>query len=228
MHGFSLLGMIRDMGWPARAVGLLLVAMAIYYVAVAAERLSALSTARNLSMRFVLQLREKLRAGDLKAALALASAPPGSPLARLAAAALSEHEEALAARAKNPSFDVVDAVDRAVERARERELADLRRGLSGLATVATAAPFVGLFGTVMGIMNAFSSMASQGGGLQAVSGGISEALITTAAGLAVAIASVMTFNHFTTRVEELLVDMNEVGGELVAFVLKREPGAIAK
>jgi biopolymer transport protein ExbB/TolQ len=213
---FSLVGMIKDMGWPARIVGIVLIVMAIYFIAVALERLFTFLNARSRSFGFVIGLRDRMRGRDVKAALALAKNPPFSPLSRLVGAGLEEYLDSK----DLPEFDVADAVQRALERVRERELADLRRGLSGLATIASAAPFVGLFGTVVGIITAFQSMATQGGGLQAVSGGISEALVTTAAGLFVAIPAVVVFNYFTNKVDEFAVDMNEVSGELVAFVLK--------
>ena len=97
----------------------------------------------------------------------------------------------------------------------------LLRGLGGLASIATAAPFIGLFGTVIGIINAFRSMAATGaGGLGAVSAGISEALFTTATGLLVAIPAVMMFNYFTNSIEAFVVDMNDVSSELLSYVLR--------
>jgi biopolymer transport protein ExbB/TolQ len=119
-------------------------------------------------------------------------------------------------------MESIDAVNRALDRVKEREIADLRRGLSFLATVASSAPFVGLFGTVIGIITAFQKMGLEGGGLQAVSAGIAEALITTAFGLLVAIIAVWLFNFFTTRVEAFVVDMNDVSSELVDTMLKLE------
>src|SRR4029079_1404220 len=108
-----------------------------------------------------------------------------------------------------------------IERTKEREIADLKRGLGGLASISSAAPFIGLFGTVVGIINAFRSMAATGqGGLGAVSAGISEALFTTAVGLLVAIPAVMTFNYFSTVIERYTVDMNGIGSELISFVLR--------
>jgi biopolymer transport protein ExbB/TolQ len=99
--------------------------------------------------------------------------------------------------------------------------ADLRRGLSGLATVASSAPFVGLLGTVLGIITAFQLMATSGsGGLASVSAGISEALITTAFGLLVAIPALMMYNYLTNRVEEMSVDIADASNELVDFFLK--------
>src|SRR5229473_2509739 len=107
------------------------------------------------------------------------------------------------------------------EQLKSREVASLKKGLGGLASISSAAPFIGLFGTVVGIINAFRAMASTGqGGLGAVSAGISEALFTTAAGLLVAIPAVMSFNYFTNTIESFVVDMNEVSSELLSFVLR--------
>lgn len=222
---FSLVEMWKQMGWPARVIVVVLLIMSIYFVAIAVERLVKFIQARSLSLRFVLGLRDKLRARDVKAALAYAKVEPQSPIAKVVASALEEYQEGLAALAKIGTdevgdFDIVDAVNRAIERTKEREIADLRRGLSGLATIASAAPFVGLLGTVLGIITAFQKMSSEGGGLNSVAGGISEALVTTAFGLAVAIPSVMVFNYFTNRVDDFVVDMNDVSSELISFVLK--------
>ena len=113
---------------------------------------------------------------------------------------------------------VVDGVGRSMERVKERELANMRRGLSVLATISSSAPFVGLFGTVFGIITAFQHMADPskgGGGLATVSAGISEALLTTAVGLAVAIVSVWFYNYFIDRVDELTIDVDETAGEML-------------
>jgi biopolymer transport protein ExbB/TolQ len=99
----------------------------------------------------------------------------------------------------------------------------MRRGLSALATIASSAPFVGLFGTVFGIITAFQNMADPskgGGGLATVSAGISEALLTTAVGLAVAIVSVWFYNYFTARVEELTIDVDETAGEILDTMVR--------
>ena len=113
----------------------------------------------------------------------------------------------------------MDAVNRALERVKERETTNLRKGLGGLATVASAAPFVGLLGTVIGIMNAFGKL-SGGGGMDVVGPGISEALVNTAIGLGVAIPAAMFYNFYTGLVERFVVDMNDVSSEFVGYVLK--------
>ena len=98
----------------------------------------------------------------------------------------------------------------------------MKRGLGGLATIGSTAPFVGLFGTVMGILNAFKGISEQKAtGLGAVAGGISEALVTTAFGLLVAIPAVMMFNYLTGRVEAFDVEMDNSSSELIDYFLKR-------
>ncbi|MEO5770189.1 MAG: MotA/TolQ/ExbB proton channel family protein, partial [Polyangia bacterium] len=120
-------------------------------------------------------------------------------------------------------YDVVDGAVRAMERTKDRELANLRRGLPVLATVSSSAPFVGLFGTVGGIITAFQKLADPakgGGGIGTVSAGIAEALVTTAVGLGVAIIAVWFYNYFTARVDDLIVDMDETASELVDSIIK--------
>jgi biopolymer transport protein ExbB/TolQ len=126
-------------------------------------------------------------------------------------------------RAGTGHYDVVDAVVRGMERTKDRELANLKRGLPVLATVSSSAPFVGLFGTVGGIITAFQKLADPakgGGGIGTVSAGIAEALVTTAVGLGVAILAVWFYNFFTARVDDLTVDVDEAASELVDAILK--------
>jgi len=111
------------------------------------------------------------------------------------------------------------ALARHVERP---DAAEMKKGLGGLATIGSTAPFIGLFGTVFGIINAFTGMAATGsGGLAAVSAGIAEALITTATGLAVAIPAVMAFNYFTGQLERFQIEMTNSSAELIDYFLKR-------
>ena len=101
-------------------------------------------------------------------------------------------------------------------------LADLKRGLSGLATIGSTAPFVGLFGTTFGIINAFSGMALTGsGGIAAISAGIAEALITTAFGLFVAVPAVWAYNYFAGKVEGFNVEMDNSSSELLDYFIKK-------
>ncbi len=116
----------------------------------------------------------------------------------------------------------IEASKRALERAEAIVHAELKRGVSGLATIGSTAPFVGLFGTVVGIINAFKGIATEKGtGLGAVAGGISEALVTTAIGLFVAVPAVWMFNYFTNKIEAFDVEMGNSSSELIDYFLKR-------
>jgi biopolymer transport protein ExbB len=230
MESFSFVDMWKTMGLLARAVVVILAIMSMYSLYVSGERLLTFVRARGASITFVGGLASSLKQQNVKQALELSGQKPQPPIARVVQAGLREYVDGMEALRSSGTlevgdFDIVEAVNRAVERVKEREVADLRRGLGGLATIASAAPFVGLFGTVVGIINAFQSMAASGqGGLASVSAGIAEALVTTAFGLLVAIPAVMIFNYFTNRVDDFVVDMNDVSSELVAFVLKEGRG----
>src|SRR5262249_17209861 len=116
------------------------------------------------------------------------------------------------------SFEIVTS---ALENSKEEALIEMKRGLGFLATIGSTAPFIGLFGTVVGIINAFRGIAATGsGGMAAVSGGIAEALVATALGIFVAIPAVAAFNHFTGQLERFQVEMNKASSELVIFLFK--------
>lgn len=223
---FSLSGMWTQMGFFAKAVLIGLAVMFLIALAIIFERLRAYGRAKRQSLAYIMMLRTFLQERKMQEAVAAAQQHPDSPVAKVVGAGLREYLEGLEAlREEGPDdvgdFDLVDAVNRQMERAKERETASLKRGLTWLATVGSTAPFVGLLGTVVGIINSFQGLSSDGGGgLGAVSGGISEALVATAVGLIVAIPAVMLFNAFNARVESFQIDMNDVASELIDFVLK--------
>ena len=224
MHGFSVVEMWQTMGLLSKGITLFMVVMAIYMVAIIIERAIRYYNGSKQSFDYVLALRGHLQRGNVDAAIQAAKQYPWSPIAKVMEAGLSEYRAGLVAlKTEGPDevgdFDLVDAVNRALERVKERETTNLRRGLGGLATVASAAPFVGLLGTVIGIMNAFGKL-SGGGGMDVVGPGIAEALVNTAVGLFVAIPAAMFFNFFTGLVERFVVDMNDVSSEFVGYVLK--------
>jgi biopolymer transport protein ExbB len=124
------------------------------------------------------------------------------------------------------SGEEIESSRRALERAEAIVHAELKRGISTLATIASSAPFVGLLGTVVGIINAFQGIAAEKStGLGAVAGGISEALVATAIGLLVAIPAVWMFNYFSNRVEAFDVEMGNSSSELIDYFIKRTQGA---
>jgi biopolymer transport protein ExbB len=223
---FDLVHMWRAMGPFARFVTGVLAVMSVHSLGVMAERLATYRRATKASRQFAAELRELLPAGRFSEAVALSKKLARGHLSRVLGLAIEEYERGHAAvRSKGPgalgAFDVIAAVNRAVDRSSVRTIADLRRGLGTLATVGSTAPFVGLLGTVAGIITAFQAMAATGsGGLGSVSAGIAEALVTTAFGLLVAIPAVMMFNYLTHRVEEMEVDITDSASELVDFFMK--------
>jgi biopolymer transport protein ExbB len=226
MQSFDLLEMWRNMAPLAKLVNLILAICSVYSLWVIVDRFAVFRKVRSKSVAFIVDLRDQLKTRSLDGALKLSSQKNDSPVARVVHDALAEYREGLdALKSIGPEdlgdFDVVDAVNRVIDRTKEQEVSDLKRGLGGLASISSAAPFIGLFGTVIGIINAFRAMAQTGqGGLGAVSAGISEALFTTAVGLLVAIPAVMSFNYFTTVIERFIVQINGVSSELLSYMLR--------
>ena len=227
---FDLVSMWHAMGFFAKSIAAILGIMSVYSLGVMAERLVTYARASSASRLYAEQLRTLLPARRYGDAVALAKKLRSGHLSRVLGLAIEEYERGMSAlQQKGPQevgqFDVVAAVNRAIDRSSMRTVADLRRGLGALATVGSTAPFVGLLGTVAGIITAFQAMAATGsGGLGSVSAGIAEALVTTAFGLLVAIPAVMMFNYLTNRVEDMQVDINDSANELVDYFLKEGRG----
>jgi biopolymer transport protein ExbB/biopolymer transport protein TolQ len=184
------------------------------------DRWMAFSAARKQSRQFAPAVAGALRDGKIDEAIKVAERNKKSHLAKVVTAGLMEF------RAHQESSDIpgetIEASKRALERTEAIVHAELKRGLGGLATIGSTAPFVGLFGTVLGILNSFRGMAAaHAPGLAAVAGGIAEALVTTAFGLLVAIPAVMMFNYLTGRVEAFDVEMDNSSSELIDYFLKR-------
>ncbi len=211
---FSLSEMWNTMGVPAKIVGGLLLAMGLASLTVVIERLLTFRRSRAAARRFVANAGEDLRAGLLETVLAEAAKHPQGHLPRLVQAGLSVYQQA---RATNDGAGLTPAerTRRHLARRLDDLSADLRRGMAVLASVGSVAPFVGLLGTVLGIISAFQGISATGsGGLSSVAAGISEALIETALGLAVAIPAVLAFNYLSQQVEHEETALASAAGEL--------------
>ncbi|HEY5958470.1 MAG TPA: MotA/TolQ/ExbB proton channel family protein [Polyangiaceae bacterium] len=226
---FSLIGLWNQMGAVAKTVVVLLVVMSMYAIGLALERFVTFRKGRKRSIEYLAAIEPLIRDRErVEQAAGINANFKDAPLARVMGLGLGEFSQGL--KGLGPSGNdpielelLVHGVGRTMERAKKRELAGLSRGLPALATIASSAPFVGLFGTVFGIITAFQQMADPakggGGGLATVSAGISEALLTTAVGLAVAIVSVWFYNFFTTRLEQMGVLIDDASGELADRLL---------
>jgi len=220
------LSLWRQMGWPARVIVIILLIMSAWSIGVMIDRWVAFNAARKQSRQFAPAVAGALREGKLDEAIRVAERNKKSHLAKVVTAGLMEF------RAHQDSNDIpgetIEASKRALERTEAIVHAELKRGLGGLATIGSTAPFVGLFGTVVGILNAFRGISeNKATGLGAVAGGIAEALVTTAFGLLVAIPAVMMFNYLTGRVEAFDVEMDNSSSELIDYFLKRR-GAVRR
>ncbi|HEV7668211.1 MAG TPA: MotA/TolQ/ExbB proton channel family protein [Thermoanaerobaculia bacterium] len=215
-------GLWASMGFIARFVAVLLLIMSIWSLYISFDRVLLFNKARKQSLAFARLATDHMKHDRAQAAIDAASKFPQSHLARVVSAGLQSYQfESETSPLSDP--EVVEAATRAVDRSALLTTADFKRGIGSLATIATTAPFIGLFGTVIGIINAFQGMAATGsGGIGAVSAGISEALVTTAFGLAVAIPAAWMFNYFTGRIERLQVEMSNSSSELVDFFMKRQ------
>jgi biopolymer transport protein ExbB len=203
-----------SMGILSKLVAFALVLMAIASIGVVVERLIALARNAVETQHFAVEARPHMEAWETSRLIEVAHKYQLSALAKLVAAGIGRFERGL--DDSEGGLDAVELARREIGRRREAISAELRRGLGVLASVGSVAPFVGLLGTVIGIITAFQTIAATGsGGLGAVSAGIAEALIVTALGLAVAIPSVLCFNYLTTRITKLELGLERSAGELI-------------
>jgi biopolymer transport protein ExbB/TolQ len=222
--GLNLIVLWGNMGGIARGVAFVLVIMSMWSFGVAIERYYTFMQARKQSKLYAPQVAKHLKDGRLKDALAISQAKTYqySHLAKVVLAGLQEYQYQQEGGGSLTRDDIVDTTRRAIQRAAALTSNDLKKGIASLATIGATAPFVGLLGTVVGVINAFHGIATTGsGGIGAVSGGISEALVETALGLVVAIPAVWMYNYFTGRLEYFNVEMDNSSSELVDYFIKK-------
>ncbi len=219
--------MFIDASWVGKAVIVILLGLSVYSIAVMIDKFRSYSAARKESLEFLPVFVKNIREDNFSGALDAARKYHKSHIAKVVSAGLIEYDNDKSEL--KDSHDLVGAVGRALDRAVSLTAAEMKKGTGGLATIGSSAPFIGLFGTVIGIINAFTGIALSGsGGLAAVSAGIAEALITTAFGILVAVPAVMAFNYFTTRLERFQIEMSNSSAELLDIFLKKHEAASAK
>jgi len=217
----SLLELWNDAGTFARGIIIVLAIMSLISLTVAGAKWWRFRKSMRETRKFTPEFARFLQEEQLEQAITVAEKQKTSHVARVLGEALVEIKPLLRDRSTVTSADI-NSAERAVDRQMLILQAELKRGMGMLATVGSTAPFVGLLGTTMGIVNSFTGMAESGsGGLAAVSAGIAEALITTAFGLLVAIPAVWFYNYFQTKIENLTVEMTYTSKELVDFLIKQ-------
>jgi len=219
---FGLAGTVSTTGL---VVIVILSLLSVWSLGVSLERVIVLTRARRQSRAFARRVSPHLAAGHAMPAIDAARMFPYSHVARVIAAGLTTFQQK-SARGLSPT-EVIEATSRALERTRALTTTELSRGVGSLATIATTSPFIGLFGTVVGIVHAFRDIAANGGagGMTTVSQGIAEALLTTALGLVVAVPAAWMFNYLSQRIQGLSLEMENSSSELIDFFLEREGAA---
>jgi biopolymer transport protein ExbB len=223
----SLKGLWLQMGMFAKGIVAVMAIMSIYSITVMISKWWSLRQAQNESKKFAPEFSQFLEEDNLTEAIRLAESYKKSHVALVLGGALGEVKPLIADGSVTVSD--INSAERAVERNMLLEVTNLKRGLAVLATVGATAPFVGLLGTTMGIVNSFVGMSeSSSGGLGAISAGVAEALITTAFGLIVAIPAVWAFNYFSTKIDNLTAEMTYSSKEMIDYLIKGVSGEFGR
>lgn len=218
---WDLVEMWNSMSFIPRAVVFTLLFMSVYCFATGIERAIVFNKAKKQSRDLLKLISGLWREGKVEESIKLSSDKrfKNSHLAKVLVAGLNELQFQQDARSAQP--EVVESAKRAIERATIKGVQEFKRGLNGLATIGSTGPFVGLFGTVFGIITAFQGMKVSGsGGIGAVAGGIAEALITTGFGIIVAVVAVWFFNILLNRVDIFTGEMANASSELIDHFIK--------
>jgi len=207
-------------GWFNRGINIVLILMSIITIAVAVAKWLRFRKMGRATRAFAPAFSQALESANIPEALALTEQYPNSHVARVLGESLRE----VAPLLDDPRVAgaAITSAERSIEREQILLANELKSGLGILATIGATAPFVGLLGTTMGIVTAFQGMGETGAGLEAVSVGISEALIATAIGLIAAIPAVWLYNYFTARLDTLFSELAYAGREMVDWMMDRQ------
>jgi biopolymer transport protein ExbB len=223
----SLMGLWNQMGGFAKGIVITMALMSIYSLTIMVSKWWNLRTAQAETRKFAPEFSQFLEEDNLTEAIKLAESYKKSHVALVLGGALGEVKPLI--QDGSVTVSDINSAERAVERNMLLEVTDLKRGSGVLATVGSTAPFVGLLGTTMGIVNAFTGMATSGsGGISAIAGGVAEALITTAFGLIVAIPAVWAYNYFSTKIDNLTAEMTYVSKEMIDYLIKGVSGEFGR
>ena len=223
----SLMELYESMGWFAKGIVYTLLLMSGFSFTVLVQKWWAMRKAQAETRKFAPEFSQFLEEDNLTEAINLAEGYKKSNVARVLGGALGEVKPLIMDGTITVSD--INSVERAVERNMLVEIVSLKRGLAVIATVGSTAPFVGLLGTVVGIINAFSLMGSSGSsGINAIIVPIAEALIATGLGLGVAIPAVWFYNYFQTKIDNLTSEMTYVSKEMIDYLIRGVSGEFGR
>jgi biopolymer transport protein ExbB/biopolymer transport protein TolQ len=211
--------LLGNVGLFGAAVMCCLVALSVFSVGLIVDKHRRFRSASRQSQMFKPVFGKFLHGGEVPELIESVRQHQNSHVAQVVSAGIQEYEGVR--QTGGDPVASLELVASALEDSKAETMIQMKRGLGFLATIGSTSPFIGLFGTVVGIINAFRGIAATGsGGMAAVSGGIAEALVATALGIFVAIPAVVAFNHFTGKLENFQVEMNRASSQLVNCLFK--------
>ncbi len=223
----SMIELWHSMGYFAKGIVYTLVIMSVWSMTIMVQKWWYLRAAQSQTRKFAPEFSQFLEEDNLNEAINLAEGYKKSHVAKVLGGALSEIKPLI--QDGSVTVSDINSAERAVEREMLMQIVLMKRGLAMLATTGATAPFVGLLGTTMGVVNAFQGMAAGGGGgISSIAAGISEALITTAFGLGVAIPAVWAFNYFTTKIDNITAEMTYSSKEMIDYLIKGVSGEFGR
>ena len=223
----SLIDLYQTMGAFAKGIVYTLLIMSVWSLSISVQKWWYLRIAQRQTRKFAPEFSQFLEEDNLNEAIKLSQTYKKSHVAVVLGGALEEIRPLI--QDGSVTVSDINSAERAVEREMLMQLVLMKRGLAMLATTGATAPFVGLLGTTMGVVNAFQGMAAGGGGgISSIAAGISEALITTAFGLLVAIPAVWLFNYFQTKIDNITAEMTYSSKEMIDYLIKGVSGEFGR
>jgi biopolymer transport protein ExbB/TolQ len=219
--------LLGNVGIFGAAVMLCLAALSVVSVGMIFDKHRRFRSASRQSEKFKAEFKKFLHGGEAQELMDAVRLHENSHVAQVVSAGILESDGVR--QSGGDSAASLELVTSALRDSMSETLIQLKRGLGFLATTSSAAPFIGLFGTVVGIINAFQSIAATGsGGMSVVSGGIAEALVSTALGIFVAIPALVAYNGFMGKIENFHVEMNRASSQLVNRLFKIPEAQLAE
>jgi biopolymer transport protein ExbB/biopolymer transport protein TolQ len=223
---FSIMGIWREASVFNKGIIVILVVLLILQIYTAVERFVMYAGSNSASEKFLKLFMDTLRRGDFEAAKRAATTHNKSHVALVLKHGLDIFQYEKQLKSMNPNHDVIQPVERAISRGTAEVTELLKKGMGSLATIGALAPFVGLLGTVAGIIKVFSDLKTKGAGdINALAGAIGEALGTTALGLIVAIPAVWFYNLLTNKQDQVITNINNAASQMIDEFIRRESQA---
>jgi biopolymer transport protein ExbB/biopolymer transport protein TolQ len=226
LDGFGPAEIIKSATLPNKIIIAILVLLLMYQIYIAVERFVMYGQSGAATEKFLKLFMDTLRRGDFEAAKRAATTHNKSHVALVLKHGLDIFQYEKQLKTMNANHDVIQPVERAIERGAAEVHELLKKGMGHLATIASLAPFIGLLGTVIGIIAVFSDLKTKGAGdINALAGSIGEALATTALGLIVAIPAAWFYNLLTGKQDMVTTNINNAASQMIDEFIRRESQA---